>query len=657
MANPKNRLVEAYTCTSCSPLTKITDLGFSYSVRGEVADVYQWSTHSGGWYHVGGTYWASGALNQLSSGISGLPTITYSVDGEGRVSAVNASAGTNPVTSTTYNIAGQVTDVTLGYGDSDHYTYDPNTGRMTQYKFTIGATPQNVIGNLTWNANGSLGSLGITDPFNAANSQTCAYSHDDVSRISNVSCGSVWSQSFGFDPFGNISKSGSISFAAGYVPTGGGAPNNRIQTGIPNVSYDANGSLLTINDGTTHTYTWDAEGKQLGIDSFGATYDALGRMVELNNAGTYTETVYGLVSEKLALMSGQTLQKAYVATPSGTAVYTASGLSYYRHADWLGSSRFASTTSRAMYSSSAYAAFGEQYAAAGTSDSNFTGQQPDTTSGLYDFLFRRLSQIQGRWISPDPAGIAAVDPANPQSWNRYAYVANNPLAYVDPLGLATGPPSPPHGIVDPPPFWWSEHRCDLFSYDGWMSNAVCLWTEYEVRNPAWAGPIGPHGGQAQNAANNGPKQTFSQCMAANSSTFSLAGVAQGALNGVLKQFGTSVNFKDTFLAQFLGGNTFSILYGSAGDAASVATTNTPNLLRTAMGTVTTYGRNTSTITSLNIARSGGLPQALSSSSSGLRSVLGAADKVLSMGMSFTTRLEIDAALAGAEAAYCAYVTK
>jgi hypothetical protein len=72
-----------------------------------------------------------------------------------------------------------------------------------------------------------------------------------------------------------------------------------------------------------------------------------------------------------------------------------------------------------------------------------------------------------------------------------------------------------------------------------------------------------------------------------------------------------------------------------------------------MGTVTTYGRNTSTITSLNIARQGGLPQALSSASSGVKSVLGAADKVLSLGMSFTTRLEIDAALAGAEAAYCA----
>jgi hypothetical protein len=38
-------------------------------------------------------------------------------------------------------------------------------------------------------------------------------------------------------------------------------------------------------------------------------------------------------------------------------------------------------------------------------------------------------------MTPDPAGLAAVNPSNPQSWNRYAYVSNNPLALVDPFGL------------------------------------------------------------------------------------------------------------------------------------------------------------------------------------------------------------------------------
>jgi RHS repeat-associated protein len=43
--------------------------------------------------------------------------------------------------------------------------------------------------------------------------------------------------------------------------------------------------------------------------------------------------------------------------------------------------------------------------------------------------------IQGRWPSPDPAGIASVHLRDPQTWNRYGHVRNNPLALVDPTGM------------------------------------------------------------------------------------------------------------------------------------------------------------------------------------------------------------------------------
>jgi hypothetical protein len=41
----------------------------------------------------------------------------------------------------------------------------------------------------------------------------------------------------------------------------------------------------------------------------------------------------------------------------------------------------------------------------------------------------------GSWMSPDP-DMGSYDPANPQSMNRYSYVLNNPLAYVDPDGTS-----------------------------------------------------------------------------------------------------------------------------------------------------------------------------------------------------------------------------
>ena len=118
-------------------------------------------------------------------------------------------------------------------------------------------------------------------------------------------------------------------------------------------------------------------------------------------------------------------------------MYNASGLQYYRHPDWLGSSRFSSTPTRTMYNDLAFAPFGEQYAQAGSTgvtDTSFAGNNENTVANLYDAQFREYG-IQGRWPSPDPAGVAAVDPSNPQSWNRYAYALNNPLALVDPSGL------------------------------------------------------------------------------------------------------------------------------------------------------------------------------------------------------------------------------
>jgi len=95
-----------------------------------------------------------------------------------------------------------------------------------------------------------------------------------------------------------------------------------------------------------------------------------------------------------------------------------------------------------MTSDIAYAPFGEAYGSTATSGVSFTGMRSDVqavsgniTSGFYDFLVRELPPTQGRWLSPDPAGGGAVDPSDPQTWNRYAYVRNSPLNTIDPEGL------------------------------------------------------------------------------------------------------------------------------------------------------------------------------------------------------------------------------
>jgi RHS repeat-associated protein len=68
-----------------------------------------------------------------------------------------------------------------------------------------------------------------------------------------------------------------------------------------------------------------------------------------------------------------------------------------------------------MYYDGAYSPMGEMMAEAGTQDRNFTGQNADLAPDLFDFQYRDYHPIHGRWLSPDPAGIGAVDPTNPQS--------------------------------------------------------------------------------------------------------------------------------------------------------------------------------------------------------------------------------------------------
>lgn len=63
----------------------------------------------------------------------------------------------------------------------------------------------------------------------------------------------------------------------------------------------------------------------------------------------------------------------------------------------------------------------------------FTGKERDAETGLDYFGARYMSAAQGRFTSPDPKlFLDAV--YDPQSWNKFGYVRNNPLRLVDPDG-------------------------------------------------------------------------------------------------------------------------------------------------------------------------------------------------------------------------------
>jgi RHS repeat-associated protein len=66
---------------------------------------------------------------------------------------------------------------------------------------------------------------------------------------------------------------------------------------------------------------------------------------------------------------------------------------------------------------------------------HFTGYEMDAETGLNFAQARYQSSVQGRFTSVDPLG-ASANVLNPQSFNRYSYVHNNPINFVDPTGMS-----------------------------------------------------------------------------------------------------------------------------------------------------------------------------------------------------------------------------
>jgi len=449
MSSAEGRMAEAYTCAGsgappCTPT--ITDEGFSYDVRGQMSAYYQKSPNSNGYYNLSATYWEDRSLETVS-GVS-LPTLTYgTLDGEGRVQTVTASSGTNPVSGVTYNNTsttepiGALLTVTLGAGDTQNFTYDPSTGRMTKYSASVGATPVVISGTLNWNPNGTLLSNNISDGYNSADTQVCTYLYDDFIRVAGattpgVNClnGStkVWNQTFGYDSFGNITKSTtgpglSWACAACYNT----ATNQYNSTLSSSVAYDADGNLT--ND-TFHTYTWLADGHVASIvtgsTTSSVTYDALGNKVEENVGGVIHEYVsaFGVNAQ----MTGSTENATNVDLPGGVqALYSGGTLQRFRFPDRQGTIRAESNpATRAFTESLGFAPFGERYAVKGApfNVDSFTGKPDQLVSDEYDFPAREEHNGQGRWVSPDPTQGTG---------NKYVYADNNPLSNVDVYGLET----------------------------------------------------------------------------------------------------------------------------------------------------------------------------------------------------------------------------
>lgn len=276
------------------------------------------------------------------------------------------------------------------------------------------------------------------------------YTYDDFNRLATANAtGKAYT--YGYDRFGNRwNQELSGSCTAGTAVCLTFDSNNRINNGIE--KYDAAGNMTT--DGF-HNYTYDAEHRIVCMDSGAAIYlyDAEGRRArKITGASSCSATTGSGVTDYLYDQAGRAITEM-----SGTGVWNrgeiyaggshlatyaggGSGTTYFNHADWLGTERVRTAVSGTLCESITSLPFGDGEATTGScgdpSTRHFTGKMRDSESNLDDFGARYYSSNLGRFMSPDPTILSATL-SNPQTWNRYGYVLNNPMSSVDTNGKWT----------------------------------------------------------------------------------------------------------------------------------------------------------------------------------------------------------------------------
>lgn len=110
----------------------------------------------------------------------------------------------------------------------------------------------------------------------------------------------------------------------------------------------------------------------------------------------------------------------------------------YLHSDYLSSLRVITNSSDTAVWNRNFYPFGEEtYAYSIGNEYKFTGKEWDEEKSAYHFQYRDYSPDYGSWRSPDPSWLLRPE------LSPYVYCGNNPLKYVDLLGLEELTPQEP----------------------------------------------------------------------------------------------------------------------------------------------------------------------------------------------------------------------
>jgi RHS repeat-associated protein len=282
---------------------------------------------------------------------------------------------------------------------------------------------------------------GVTTPYN--------YGYDNLNRLTSVN----GSEAYAYDPVGNRRTKASGGSTLAYIHDNAnqlleirsGSAGGPLTAGLV---YDLNGNLqkkcdggtvtvsptnctgTTVTDITNDFLNRPVQIAKTGIANQTYKYDDTGRRIQKVNGASIINYLYNgsqILDQYDNTWGHPTFNYVYGPGADAPTIRASSTGTQFYHQNGIGNAVAVTNQTGLTDGTATYDAYGNVTASTGTIPTyGFTGREPDET-GFVFFRARYYDPTIGRFIQRDPIGLAT-------GLHQYAYVGNNPTAFVDPLG-------------------------------------------------------------------------------------------------------------------------------------------------------------------------------------------------------------------------------
>jgi len=345
------------------------------------------------------------------------------------------SGGNALVTNISYIANGSPAVVAYGNGITTTNTYNINQDYRLTHKQTGTAQNPSALQDIVYTFDPVGNITQITDTSSTSLARTTTYEYDALHRLMTVNITTsqgTTTEEYSYDIVGNLLSKAGVNYNYQGVH-----PHAVSSAGGQNFSYDHNGNMTTSGD---WVYGWDNKDRMIS-STLGATesllysYDESNiRVLKQNNTTGKKTTYISTLFEKEGDITRTFFYVGDLKIASQEDTGNESKRTFH-HSDHLSGASVDTDSQGAIAQISDYFPYGEsrieEQENGYNNDSLFTGKELDDESQLYYYEARYYDPLVGRFISVDPW---KGDIRDPQSLNKYSYVRNNPVKYVDPSG-------------------------------------------------------------------------------------------------------------------------------------------------------------------------------------------------------------------------------